>query len=237
MSRKQSRHLGLQLNDKDFRGMVWDQSHTNCCTTDFSMNNWNLSEIRCDCTHLDRSSWCTHAVASVMTLVKSPEKVKLLQNVKSKLTEMSKDDLIAIILNQASMDSNLLHLVENTPKEGIYDISIDEQTNLITEPVINVQLMLKDLVHAYQGTKNIWYAKKEIDYSEPIKQCQILLETVHALWKKRYYASCLGLFEAVTECVVSNQRCVGNAKICQLSVCILDDAMGSLYNLRECSTK
>jgi hypothetical protein len=213
MSRKQSRHLGLQLNDKDFRGMVWDQSHTNCCTTDFSMNNWNLSEIRCDCTHLDRSSWCTHAVASVMTLVKSPEKVKFIQNVKSKLAEMNKDDLITLILNQASVSADFHNLVENTPKEGIHDVSIDSDSNLINEPVINVQVMLKELVEAYQRTKIIWDTKKEIDYREPIKQCQILLETVHALWKKRYYASCLGLFDAVTECVVSNRRCVGEVTL------------------------
>jgi hypothetical protein len=210
----------LQLDDTKFKGTIWEESKTKFYTTHFSIEEGSLKEIRCDCAHQDMLKWCAHRVASMLSLIRSPENVIEYDSMKSKLLDMKKEDLVTMMLNKAFLDDSFLVLIKNVEKDRVTEIALEEDDQTIgEEPVMDYKMYINDLLLIYaELDQRRYYGINDGLFDKAINIVRNLLETIHSMWQKKFFASSLGLLAAITD-VVTVERNWANSVTSHNELC------------------
>jgi uncharacterized Zn finger protein len=154
-----------------------------------------VADAYCDCPY-DWGGWCKHIVAVLLTCIHAPERVEQKESLETKLTNLSREDLLTLLIKLLKLNPKLADQVEG--QISLFQSSKETQQHIRTKSIdpAPFRRQVRDILHSLdhmRPSEAYWYV------NGIVSEVNHILDQAHALVKADDGRSALVVLEAITD--------------------------------------
>ena len=154
----------------------------------------NVDEASCDCPY-DWGGWCKHIVAVLLTCIYDPEMIEQRKSLETKLSNLSREDLLILLTSLLEMNPKLINQVEG--QISLFQPCEETEENVVEKRIdpAPFRRQVRDVLHSLDHMRS---SEAYWQVGNVVSEVSQVLNQVHTLVKTGGGSNALSILEGIT---------------------------------------